>query len=64
MHLGEVGHKVIELSHHPLLRNRLPKPLVRIPVLEAAIGRINALHYESLRAELTSWLMSDRTGAV
>ena len=30
--LGEVGHKASELSHYPLLRNRLLKPLVRIPL--------------------------------
>jgi hypothetical protein len=29
--LGEVGHIAVVLSHHPLLRNRLPRPIVRIP---------------------------------
>ena len=61
MYLGEVGHKVIELSHYPLLSNRLLKPLVRIPVLDVAIGRINTLNYEALSGMLTGWLMSGRT---
>jgi hypothetical protein len=38
--LGEVGHKQLHYGTMVVLRNRLLKPLVRIPAPEAAIGHL------------------------
>ena len=38
MRLGEVGHSQLALWHYAILRNRLPRPLVRIPGGAREIG--------------------------
>jgi hypothetical protein len=52
--LGEMGHRPYALSHYAILRNRLRRPLVRIPRPRREFGGSNSIVMQRLSGDLLS----------